>query len=205
MKKGDQARTVVSLDSRRRSSARTLMHGQEGIGGQVLAFPAKRVDQCRPRIRRNALAFLPFLNCGSSPLNIDGHRRERFPAVKNIVKRAHASQYAPDGLSDQGPTMIPMTTIAPMRTISPMGRGTTPVRFRADMAKRLSSARIVAGFQTKKQAADALGIGLDRYEKWESGRTPIPAQYVAPVCALFSIDANYLFGIEPPAAARKAV
>lgn len=74
------------------------------------------------------------------------------------------------------------------------------------MAKRLSAARVVAGYTTKKEAADALQIGLDRYEKWESGRTPIPAQYVGPVCALFRVDANYLFGIEPVSAtARKAV
>lgn len=64
------------------------------------------------------------------------------------------------------------------------------------MAKRLTSARIVAGFSTKKMAADALGITLDRYEKWENGRTPVPAQYVGPVCELFHTDANYLFGIE---------
>lgn len=92
--------------------------------------------------------------------------------------------------------MIPMTTPAPERTIRPMGRNVTPVKFRAEMAKRLESARRVAGFETKKQAADRLGIGLDRYEKWESGRTPVPAQYISPVCELFGVDANYLFGTE---------
>lgn len=86
-----------------------------------------------------------------------------------------------------------------------MGRATTPVKFRAEMAKRLMSARIMAGFETKRQAADALQIGLDRYEKWESGRTPVPAQYVGAICELFSIDANYLFGVGQPLAQRKAV
>lgn len=100
--------------------------------------------------------------------------------------------------------MIPMTKVTPIRTISPMGRGTTPVRFRAEMAKRLMSARIVAGFTTKKAAADALGIGLDRYEKWESGRTPIPAQYVGPICSLYGIDANYLYDIEARPRARES-
>ena len=85
-----------------------------------------------------------------------------------------------------------------------MGRATTPVKFRAEMAKRLMSARVMAGFETKRQAADALQIGLDRYEKWESGRTPVPAQYVGPICDLFNIDANYLFGVSQIAAARKA-
>lgn len=101
--------------------------------------------------------------------------------------------------------MIPMTAAAPRPTISPMGRATTPVKFRAEMAKRLMSARIVAGYETKKQAADALRIGLDRYEKWESGRTPVPAQYVAAICDLFNVDANYLFGVAPAESARKVV
>jgi transcriptional regulator with XRE-family HTH domain len=101
--------------------------------------------------------------------------------------------------------MIPMTKIAPNRTISPMGRATTPVKFRAEMAKRLSAARVVAGYTTKKEAAVALQIGLDRYEKWESGRTPVPAQYVGPICELFHIDANYLFGVQTSIATRKAV
>lgn len=84
-----------------------------------------------------------------------------------------------------------------------MGRGTTPVRFRSEMAKRLRSARVVAGYSTQKQAADALGIGLDRYEKWESGRTPVPAQYTQSICDLYGIDANYLYGIEPKRQTRR--
>lgn len=100
--------------------------------------------------------------------------------------------------------MIPMTDKAPNLTIRPMGRATTPVRFRAEMAQRLRAARIVAGYQTQKQAADALRIGIDRYEKWESGRTPIPAQYVGHICAMYNVDANYLYDIDkkPAAAAR---
>lgn len=86
-----------------------------------------------------------------------------------------------------------------------MGRSTTPVKFRAEMAKRLMAARVVAGYATKKEAADALQIGLDRYEKWESGRTPVPPQYVGAVCELFNIDANYLFGVQSSAVARKVV
>lgn len=77
-----------------------------------------------------------------------------------------------------------------------MGRGTTPVRFRDDLAQRLKSARVVAGYETQLMAAQALGVGLDRYRKWESGRTPVPAQYVPAVCELFHIDANYLFGVQ---------
>lgn len=80
-----------------------------------------------------------------------------------------------------------------------MGRGTTPTRFREEMAEKLRAARVVAGFNTQLEAAQALGIGLDRYTKWESGRTPVPAQYIQPVCVLFHVDANYLFSVEAKA------
>lgn len=74
------------------------------------------------------------------------------------------------------------------------------------MAKRLRSARVVGGYSTQKQAADALQIGLDRYEKWESGRTPIPAQYIGPICQLYGVDPNYLYGygIEPKRLAKES-
>lgn len=194
---------VVQLDSRRPPG--TLVHREQGITGQLLSFPSERLNQRLPGSRRNALTLPPLLDRVAPPANIGRHLRERVPIVKNVVKRAHASEYAPDGLSDQGPPMIPMTVSAPTRTISPMGRATTPVRFRAEMAKRLMSARVMAGYETKRQAADALQIGLDRYEKWESGRTPVPAQYVGPICSLFNIDANYLFGVAHPVAQRKVV
>lgn len=202
-----QARTrlpkVVSLDSRRSPS--TVVHRKQSVAGQLLAFTSKRLNQRRPGTGRDASALPPFLDRVLSPAHIGSHLRERGPTVKDIVKRAHATQYASDGLSGQGPPMIPMTATAPPPTISPMGRATTPVRFRAEMAKRLTSARVVAGYATKKQAADALQIGLDRYEKWESGRTPVPAQYVGPICELFNVDANYLFGVSIGVAVRKAV
>lgn len=97
-----------------------------------------------------------------------------------------------------------MTPRRVARTISPMGRGVTPARFRAALADKLRSARVVAGYETQQQAATALGVGLDRYRKWESGRTPIPAQYVPVVCELFGIDANYLFSVEAKVARKSA-
>jgi hypothetical protein len=181
------------------------MHGEKPIACQLYAFPLKRGKKRRPGINGNALALPPLLNRVTSAANIGSHRRERGPALEHVVDRSHAPQHAPDELSGQEPPMIPMTKIAPNRTISPMGRATTPVKFRAEMAKRLSAARVVAGYTTKKEAAIALQIGLDRYEKWESGRTPVPAQYVGPICELFHIDANYLFGVQTSIATRKAV
>lgn len=194
---------VISLDSRRRAAG-TLIHREKVVTGQLVPFPLKGMKQRRPMLRGNATPLPPLLNHRTVPADIGSHLRERFPVVKNIVYRAHACEFAPDELSGQGPPMIPMTLTATVRTIRPMGRGTTPVRFRAEMAKRLKSARIVAGYTTQKQAADALRIGLDRYEKWESGRTPIPAQYIGPICELFGVDANYLYGIEPKTLARES-
>jgi hypothetical protein len=192
---------VVPLDSRR--ATRALVKREKVVAGQPVTPLLKGAKKRRPVVRRDTATLLPFLNPRSRLVEIRGHFSDRFPGVKNIVKRAHALEYAADRLSDQDPPMIPMTEIRVRGTIRPMGRGTTPARFRSEMAKRLISARIVAGYSTKKQAAEALGITLDRYEKWESGRTPVPAQYVAPVCDLFDIDANYLFGVEPAQPARK--
>lgn len=203
MLKTKQRGTVIALDSRR--TTRSLVHREKPIACQLYAFPLKRGKDRRPGINRDALALPPLLNGISGAANVGSHRRERWPTLEHIVNRSHAPQHAPDELSGQEPPMIPMTKTAPMPTISPMGRSTTPVKFRAEMAKRLMSARVVAGYTTKKEAAVALQIGLDRYEKWESGRTPVPAQYVGAICELFHIDANYLFGVQTSAVTRKAV
>lgn len=203
MLKTKQRGTVIALDSRR--TTRSLVHREKPVTCQLYAFPLKRGNNGRPSINGNALALSPLLNRISRAANIGSHRRERRPSLEHIVDRSHAPQHAPDELSGQGPPMIPMTAAASGPTIRPMGRATTPVKFRAEMAKRLTAARVVAGYSTKKEAADALQIGLDRYEKWESGRTPVPAQYVGTICELFNIDANYLFGVQSGAAVRKVV
>lgn len=198
---------VISLAGRRltRRTTTRRMKRKKTVRAQILPFPLKSLDERRPSIGRDALALFPLLDRISGPTDIRGHLRERLPGVKNISDRSHGAEYAPDELSVQGPTMIPMTEIRSFRTIRPMGRGVTPTKVRSEIAKRLKSARIVAGYATQREAADALGIRVDRYEKWESGRTPVPAQYVGPVCALFNIDANYLFGVEAAHVARKVV
>lgn len=188
--------SVIWLNDRRPFGTR--MHGEQLGSADILAFPLERLEHRRPRRGRNASPLLPFLDGRTVLADVGGHFRDRFPRRKNIVKRAHDGEYASDELSAQGPPMIPMTLEAANRTIRPtMGRSSTPQRFRVEMAKRLEAARRVAGFATKKQAADRLGIGLDRYEKWESGRTPVPVQYIGQVCELYNVDANYLIGTTP--------
>ena len=175
-----QRGTVIALDSRR--STRALMHREKPVTCQLYAFPLQRGQYRRPGINRNAFALPPLLHRIPGTANIGGHRRERRPPLEHIINRAHAPQHAPDELSGQVPTMNPMTEIGPFRTIRPMGRGVTPTRVRSEIAIRLKAARIHAKFNTQKEAADALHIRVDRYEKWESGRTPVPAQNVGPVC-----------------------
>jgi hypothetical protein len=155
--------TVIQLSDRRRLG--TCMHGKQFGSADILAFPLQRLDKRRPRGRRDTSAFLPLLNCRTALADFGRHFRERFPGIKKTVDGAHNPKYASDELSAQEPIMIPMTSERAGRTICPtMGRNVTPVKFRAEMAKRLESARRVAGYETKRQAADRLGIGLDRYE-----------------------------------------
>lgn len=179
------------------------MHRKEIVSAQVFAFAPNRINQGGPVLMRDLSALAPLLDPVLLGADVGRHLGQRPPRLKQLVERSHAPKVASDGLSGQAPPKIPMTDSEALRTIGPMGRGVTPARFRSDMAKRLSSARVVAGYQTKKQAADALGVGLDRYEKWETGRTPVPAQYVAAVCDLFGVDANYLFSVQPKVAASK--
>jgi hypothetical protein len=180
------------------------VHRQQSVGCKVLAFVFQGRKQRRPVLMRNPLALAPLLDRRSVDPHSRGHFSKRVPNIKDIVERSHMAQYAPDELSGQAPPNIPMTNRRGHRTISPMGRGVTPVKFRAEMAKRLKAARVMARYETQKQAADALGVRVDRYEKWENGRTPVPAQYIGAVCELYDIDANYLFDVETAKSARRA-
>lgn len=190
---GTLANVVILSDRRRRLG--TGMHGKQFGGADVLAFPLKRLDDRRPRVKRNAFSLLPLRDGPMTLANISRHFGYAVPALEKVGKVFHVPTIPPDELSGQVRSTIPLTPARQGRTMRPMGRGTTPARFRDDLAHRLESARVVAGFQTQQQAAQALGIGVDRYRKWESGRTPVPAQFVPMVCDLFRIDANYLFGV----------
>jgi len=68
---------------------------------------------------------------------------------------------------------------------------------------RLKAARIAAGYDTQKPFAAALGIELERYKKWESGRTPIQHEYLADVCELTGKDPNYFYGVQAREMAQK--
>jgi DNA-binding XRE family transcriptional regulator len=171
------------------------MHGHKLLGGKVLAFPLKHMTDAGPPVGGDALAIAPFLRAPLGNANVIGHFRDGPPAVKNVFDGFHYQEYAGDGLSRQQGKTIPLASAMRTRTICPMGRGTTPRRFKDDFADRLRSARVAAGYETQAQFALALGVTHERYKKWESGRTPIPHQYVPLACELLDKDANYLFRV----------
>lgn len=76
-----------------------------------------------------------------------------------------------------------------------MGRAKTPVQFNKQLAERLKAARIAAGYDTKEPFAKALGVELERYKKWESGRTPIQHEFIPRACELTGKDANYFYAV----------
>jgi len=83
-----------------------------------------------------------------------------------------------------------------------MGRGVTPTKFKDDFADRLRSARVAAGYASAREFAEAAGIPLENYKKYESGRTPMPHQYIRRACELIDKDANYLFNVAPKISRR---
>ena len=58
---------------------------------------------------------------------------------------------------------------------------------------RLRSARIFRGF-TLQQTADAIGIALRSYQKYESGDSEPAFDYLVKLADLFSVPADFLLG-----------
>jgi DNA-binding XRE family transcriptional regulator len=110
-------------------------------------------------------------------------------------KGLHVPDSAGDNYSRQARRNIPVTGSKSVGTMRPMGRGVAPTRFKSEFAERLKSARIAAGYETQQEFATALGVPIERYKKWESGRTPMPHQYIPAACELTGQDANYFFKV----------
>lgn len=176
-----------------RGSATGGVHSQKIVGGKLLAFKARRADNGIPRGLRDTFPLLPFLD---SPLMLTdtlGHLLDRVPNLEDVGKGFHVPLIARDELSRQASTIVPVTGQPHAGTMCPMGRNKTPARMKSELAKNLKAARIAAGYKTQKDFADALGIEVERYKKWESGRTPIQHQYIPRACDLLNTDPNYLY------------
>lgn len=48
-----------------------------------------------------------------------------------------------------------------------------------------------------KAASSNLGVSAGTYYAWEEGIKPIPIKYIVPLCHMFNVDANYIFGTKP--------
>jgi hypothetical protein len=51
-------------------------------------------------------------------------------------------------------------------------------KFAMSFARRLKTARLAAGYSTPEKFAEALGVSVRAYRKWESGRTLMPHEYL---------------------------
>lgn len=173
------------------------MHGEQLIRADVLPFALERFHKRRPRAVRDALSLPPLLGAGLGNSNVAGHLRDGVPAIENFGNAFHnKAECDGDGLSRQAGATLPATKSCARRTICRVGRAKTPVQFNKELALRLRSARVAAGYDAMPPFAKALGIESERYKKWESGRTPFQHEYLAGICKLTGKDANYFYGIQ---------
>lgn len=194
MKKGRLA-AVIALDSRRTTDA--LVHIKKGIGGQVLPFRLRGKDEGGPMLIRNTAPLVPLLDGLVLLTDSKSQGCGAIPPIEHSLqgKGLHVPDSAGDKYSRQAVPMIPVTALKPPRTMCPMGRGVAPTRFKSEFAERLKAARIAAGYATQQEFAAVLGVPIERYKKWESGRTPMPHQYIPAACELTGQDANYFFKV----------
>lgn len=211
-------KTVVDLSRIRKLRANelpssntrpALMHGEQIVSAKLFSFPPGGRDHVGPIVRRNAASLLPLLDTAMSLPDGLGHLRHGLPQLEKLYKGGHAPDSDGDYLSRQWGAICPVTNQVLKGTMCPrMGRGTSPAAVKKAIADRLRSARVAYGngeaYRTQALFAKALGIEVERYKKWESGRTPIPPEFIGPICDLLGKDANYLYGIAAKEPLRKA-
>ena len=169
---------------------------EQVISADILAFSRERGEQLRPRRAWNALAPAPFDDRPMTLFQIDSHLGDGLPAAKNVLQGdSHSAHSVRDELSRQGVATFPAREKGISRENLPMGRAKSPLRFNQDLAARLKAARIAARHESAPAFAKLLGVEYERYKKWESGRTPIPHEYIPRACELTDKDANYFYGI----------
>lgn len=202
---GNKIRKPRNSRSIARRAATRAMHREKLLSGQPFSFVSGGSNDGRPIIRRDAFALLPLLHTPMSLTDGLSHLRDGIPQLEKLVEGGHGLDCDGDYLSRQLGPINPVTVQSLKGTMCPrMGRGTTPTNVKKAIAERLRAARIAHGaYPTQAPFAKALGIEVERYKKYESGRTPIPPEYIAPICELLGQDANYLYGVTPKAL-RKA-
>lgn len=170
---------------------------QQNICADVLPFSLERFNDRRPGRRGNAAASTPLNDHPMTLPDVIGHLSERVPAVEYVLQGLHCPHSVGDGLSRQGGAGIPVRESGIAVNNLRMGRAPSPVQFNKELALRLRSARIAAGYENMREFAQLAGIEYERYKKWESGRTPIQHEYMRRIWELTGKDANYFYGISP--------
>lgn len=178
-------------------SPASAVHREQRVCGDLLPFARKRGLDGRPMTVRNPTSLTPLAGSPRADADVTGHLRDGLPAFEQGTEGFHNALIAGDGLSRQVVPIVPVTKKEAHRTITAMGRAKTPIQFNKDLAMRLKAARIAAGYDTQGPFAKALGIELERYKKWESGRTPIQHEFLPRACELTGKDANYFYGVQP--------
>jgi DNA-binding XRE family transcriptional regulator len=194
-KKSGNVATVTWLAHWRQSRGASSVHSQQIVSAQAVAFPGHGRNEPWPRRRRDALSLPPLADCPVTLPQIVSHFGEGGPAVEYGAEVLHSRYLARDGLSRQGVTRFTVPLAPPKSENKRMGRHRSPIQFNKDLALRLKSARVAAGYQRAEDFAKELGVAYERYKKWESGRTPIQHEYVSRACELTGKDANYLYGL----------
>lgn len=203
-RKSGSIATVVRLRDRRRLGTRRLrVHGKQIGSADVLAFPFDRLNDPRPRVHRDALALLPLGNNPMTLANVGRHVGDGVPASEQLFKGFHASDSSRYKLSRPLGAGFPVHRDGVSADNSHMGRARSPVQFNKEIAARLKAARISAGYENVSRFADLLGVGYERYKKWEGGRTPIQHEYIPRACELTGKDANYFYGIRTEAISER--
>lgn len=183
----------------RRAARRRAVHRQQLLSSEFFPPGLGGGDDRIPVILRNALALPPLLHTRVALADRLGHLANGIPQLEKLREGFHAPDCAGDYLSRQPGAINPVTKQQLKGTMCPrMGRGTTPTSVKKAIAERLRAARIAHGaYPTQAPFAKALNIEVERYKKWESGRTPIPSEFIGPICNLLGQDANYLFDVRP--------
>ena len=64
-----------------------------------------------------------------------------------------------------------------------------------EVGKRLKESRVSSGL-TQREISEKLGIVLQQYQTYESGRYQMDYEKIVKVCKILNISANYLLGID---------
>lgn len=69
-----------------------------------------------------------------------------------------------------------------------------PPAFSVEFGKRMKAVRILAGYSTVREGADALQLDEGRYGRWERGERDPDVNSIHRICRVYGTTPNVLFG-----------